>query len=286
MTTNDQPVSEIKRASLRWPVYVIPNAFVIVLWLLSWYLLSTTDVFKDWQERGPFGETFGAVNALFSGFAFAWIIITVYLQSQELALQRQELEYTRTELRGQKEQLQQQNKTLKVQKFETTFFQLLQLHHEIVNAIERYVGNHPVRGRRNFDSFYREFIGSYDAEYKKDPHSDPLIIIERSYLAFFTQKEPDLGHYFRNLYNIVKYVDTSDIENKKFYTNLIRAQLSVPELMLLFYDGLSSLGKDKFKPLIERYALLKNIPKGKLANSVLKHESDHVQYYEKNAFGT
>ncbi len=41
---------------------------------------------------------FGAVNALFSGLAFAGIIYTIFLQKEELALQREELKANREEL--------------------------------------------------------------------------------------------------------------------------------------------------------------------------------------------
>jgi hypothetical protein len=53
----------------------------------------------DWEQRGQFGDMFGAVNALFSALAFAILIHTMWLQREELALQREELEQTREELR-------------------------------------------------------------------------------------------------------------------------------------------------------------------------------------------
>ena len=40
---------------------------------------------------------------------------------------------------------------------------------------------------------------------------------------------------------------------------MVRGQLSPYELVWLFYDGLSTYGREKFQPLIEKYALLKNI---------------------------
>lgn len=53
----------------------------------------------SWQEGASFGESFGAINALFSGLALAGVIYTVFLQREELALQRHELTLTREELR-------------------------------------------------------------------------------------------------------------------------------------------------------------------------------------------
>lgn len=47
---------------------------------------------------GLFGDSYGAVNSLFSGLAFAGIIYTIILQKKELSLQRDELMQTRIEL--------------------------------------------------------------------------------------------------------------------------------------------------------------------------------------------
>jgi hypothetical protein len=52
----------------------------------------------DWSARGQFGDVFGVVNALFSGFAFAGLILAILLQREDLELQREELSLTRLEL--------------------------------------------------------------------------------------------------------------------------------------------------------------------------------------------
>ena len=49
----------------------------------------------DWEKPGQFGDTYGAINALFSGLAFAGVIATVLLQRRELKLQRDELQEAR-----------------------------------------------------------------------------------------------------------------------------------------------------------------------------------------------
>ncbi len=50
-------------------------------------------------EQGQFGDQFGAINALFSGLAFAVLIGTIILQGRELKAQRKELKLTRQEMR-------------------------------------------------------------------------------------------------------------------------------------------------------------------------------------------
>jgi hypothetical protein len=70
---------------------------VAALWALSW--LAITWAYGRPDSPGTFGDMFGAVNSLFTGLAFAGLIITILLQKQELALQRQELRETKEELR-------------------------------------------------------------------------------------------------------------------------------------------------------------------------------------------
>lgn len=55
--------------------------------------------YPDWQDTGVIGDTFGALNPLFSGLAFVGVIFAIILQKKELELQRKELELTREELK-------------------------------------------------------------------------------------------------------------------------------------------------------------------------------------------
>lgn len=71
-------------------------AVVIVLQIVLGFFIYVQ--FDTWSDRGTFGDMFGAINTLFSGLAFAGIIIAIFLQSKELELQRKELELTRAEL--------------------------------------------------------------------------------------------------------------------------------------------------------------------------------------------
>jgi len=84
-------------------------------------------------------------------------------------------------------------------------------------------------------------------------------VINSAYLEFYDKNQSEIGHYFRSLYNIAKFVHNSEIEDKRLYSNLLRAQLSVNEMSLIFYNCLSDFGSEKFKPLIEEYSLLKGV---------------------------
>ena len=66
---------------------------------------------------------------------------------------------------------------------------------------------------------------------------------------------------------------------------VIRAQLSSYELLLLFYNCHSSLGKKKFSPLIVKYALLENMSQDNLAGRQLKLPVDDKSLYPPCAYG-
>jgi len=69
-----------------WIWLVFLAVFVIALCAVFWYWIINYPALKDWEERSQFGQTFGALNALFSGFAFAGIAYTLYLQTKQISI--------------------------------------------------------------------------------------------------------------------------------------------------------------------------------------------------------
>jgi len=55
--------------------------------------------FSDWTKSGTFGDTYGALNSLFSGLALAGVIVTILIQRAELKNQRLELSLQRNEMK-------------------------------------------------------------------------------------------------------------------------------------------------------------------------------------------
>lgn len=74
---------------------------MIILILIIWALSIVFIVFglDNWSDRGTFGDAFEAVNALFSGLAFAGLIYTIVLQKEDLKIQRNEIALNRAELK-------------------------------------------------------------------------------------------------------------------------------------------------------------------------------------------
>ena len=64
-------------------------AFVLGLWLVYPYLLvsswaKTAFPYGDWGRRGLIGDSFGALNTLFSGLALAGLAVNIYIQNSQL----------------------------------------------------------------------------------------------------------------------------------------------------------------------------------------------------------
>lgn len=82
-----------------------PEGFSLFLLLLPLVLILQAVMglviyhsFGSWGDRGTFGDMFGAANTLFSGWAFAGVIVAILMQRRELNYQREELRLTRIEL--------------------------------------------------------------------------------------------------------------------------------------------------------------------------------------------
>lgn len=87
---------------------------------------------------------------------------------------------------------------------------------------------------------------------------------ENSNLAYvpFEGHQARLGHYFRHLYQAVKYVNRQTLEIDHYeYVKTIRAQLSTHEQALLLINSLSPFGTVWWKDgLMLKYRMVKNIP--------------------------
>lgn len=92
-----------------------------------------------------------------------------------------------------------------------------------------------------------------------------LYMDEENQYIRFNGNQVRLGHYYRHLFQVVKFVDQSTIlktGEKYFYLKTLRAQLSAHEQLILFYSALSDIGKPWNSPIdyISRYRLIKNVP--------------------------
>ena len=299
-------MSNIKIRLSKRLICIIFVIVILVIWGVSWIILDMKIINPN--ERGVFGDKFGVVNSLFSGLAFAGLIITLFFQKEELELQRQELAETRKELEGQKKEFEEQNKIMRRQSFENTLFNMLSLQQEIVYKLSyidvnkiydptHYTAVREIKTEYNGRSVFEAFYNSIPVKYvnvnnnKITEYTGIKECLSKTCCENFAQiKEITLfDHYFRHLYRIFKYIkeseliddkkDNDDVDDERYrYSCIVRSQLSDYELVMLFYNCISINGKDKFKPLIEDFAVFNNI------RYELLVDSDDHKFYKKSAF--
>lgn len=268
----------LSRSEMMW--FLVAIAFVFIVWMYfsffgsNWIAerltgenLNKLSASEAAALRGQSGDAFGSFGALFSALSSVLFALSFYFQFKK------------------------DNR----QKFENNFFQLLAGHREIVAAAVYY--NMGEGEGRSVPPYVRDRISSRISRkndfveakgkacfyhifglMKKDYKA--LKVAQRTILPKYGElndtrgvaasaaervtKEygSELHHYFRNMYYVVDYIDKasgiSDTE-KRFYASLFRAQLSSYEIVLLFYNGITAIGEEKFKRLIERYSLLRNL---------------------------
>jgi hypothetical protein len=180
------------------------------------------------------------------------------------------------------------------EQFDHAFYEMLAIHESITDSLRMVVVNannqagqltaQPeeavLMGRAVFSYMYEDMTayedergGRFTYAGKKqyvglkglfEGNEDPYPIYETN------RAVSGLDHYFRQLYNIFKMIHENqdfDVSTKYYYASIVRSTLSQYELVLLFHNCLSANGRDRFKPLVEEYAILNNIREDLLANT-------------------
>ncbi|WOO45603.1 putative phage abortive infection protein [Bacillus subtilis] len=204
--------------------------------IIPFAILFCTNNFslKGIDGLGTFGDFFGGTTVGLFNLSSILLVLTAVI------MQRKELEQTRNEF-------VQTNKTLIKQQFDNTFFNMINLQNEIVRGI----GVERQKGKYALDYLNTEVKSKYQLN-KEKIDNKKLRLIE-SYNEVY--KKFIFGHYFRNMYRIMKFIDQAEklnISEKKNYIGILRAQLSTGELLLIFYNALSDKG-EKFRELIMKY---------------------------------
>ncbi|MCV2887314.1 putative phage abortive infection protein [Ruegeria aquimaris] len=242
-----------------WGVLATLTLFLFALWIGSQVDCSSEGVcqtkFSIFLAARP--NEVGDTLAGFAGaLAFVWIIVTVWLQSQELSEQRRVLS-------EQKDEFAKTNENMLAQRFEVSFFELLATLNSIVESIDIINANGQVtaKGRDCIKIYYERLVKLYE---KRSSQSN----LERINEEFWTKYSHEFGHYFRFLYNSLRAVSENP-QSQERHGKLLRAMLSDHELLLLFYNCLHPKGEKMIKYVVE-FELFDNLPVEKLLDP--KHE--------------
>lgn len=214
---------------------------------------------------GTYGDFFGGlINPLVTGASLFALVLTIIIQG--------------IQLKDVKAESAKAKQALRKQAFDTSFFNMLELHNSIVqdlkfksatletswtkmrgvaySAKDILSSREPVVGRKVFDEvlWFLDFAGRNGGQ------------TVEAYSLLQNQHNDVLGHYFRNLYQILKYIEKTANElrtdfDAEFYSGLLRAQLSANELLVLLYNCSGKIvDNGEFRKLLIAYRMLEHIP--------------------------
>lgn len=233
----------MNKKDINLSLFVILSTIFIMGIIIGTYLIFNKE---DPNVRGTFGDMFGAANALFTGLSFVGLLVTILLQRRDMNEQRHEMT---------------------LQSFESTFFNLLNIHRETVSALEKKRINKKTsggitiekdissKGTAVFIYIFTRYIDHLPTDKKFN---------DESYIKVFKQNWEILGHYFRSIEILLITIDNLDLKKqndlnyKQRYVDILKSQLSEYETALIFYHFLSSKGL-KFKNIAERYTFFEFI---------------------------
>lgn len=234
------------------------------------------------NDKGLFGDMFGALTAWFSGLAFAGIIYTILQQRTELKYQRDELQLTRQEFKTQ-------NETLRKQRFENTYFNLISQHNKTIEGLLLQEIKPTQPNDFKYDTFrhahrllndiaFSEIILFKSQRGRVETTSDFTTLTENETEEvlnvivskwFNNSSHHNLHLYFQSLKRILKFIDKSSLldsfEERFFYASLLKDQISYYEKPVILYTGL--LANEWYKGItyyIKTYKLLEDIDENSL----------------------
>ncbi|MGA2866659.1 MAG: putative phage abortive infection protein [Verrucomicrobiota bacterium] len=284
--TREYCVEEMAKSDCRIKVFTIAAwVFVVFGFLAAGCGVRAMLEEQPWYSLKNLGD-YGSY--LQGSVASLWALSGVMFIYATLLAQRMQLMQQAAELQSQREQFQLQQDSIKQQSFESSFFQLLHFQNAIaenlhlkrrtiapgMQAVEK-----DISGRVCFLTLAELLKKRFDEHTLTTAQGKDVTSALACYSAVYTEYQPVLGHYFRTLYQVLRFIADSDCstEHKRRYSDLVRAQLSVQELLLLFYNCLSAQG-ETFKALVVEFGLLEHFDRKMLL------DPSHAESYPPSAY--
>lgn len=234
------------------------GAIVLIVWF-AWatlpYLAPLIGI--DWKSDvfGQWGDAFGALNALFSAFAFVAVLYT---------------------LRQQQKQIDDAATDQHLQRFERTFYELLRLLREARDDVEfRYSDNYEgrpletepnhrdrVTGTEAFKRAQFEINYWVKADTSGKEHLTAGSVADIYLRCVHNRYESTFAPYYRLLYTILIRIKTDTkltSDEKHRFGNLLRSQLTSHEVALCCYNGLAAVS-GSFRKLLIEFRIPKYLP--------------------------
>lgn len=231
--------------------------------LFGLLLIGITLAFMWCMHKDTGGVAYTGFGSLFTAYAFAGVIVTVLLQRAELQEQRKELRAQRIELEGQKRELEIQNRTAQLQRFENSFFNLLNIFKGTLYTIKN---KNIFPTEKDFpDLLPDEYCTTSQQYFKKT--SRCLHIANAGYDKTISYLKKDLSNlsydtkvFLKNYHLIINFIISCELfktnnGQEYIYINTVNNLLTNNEFLLIIIDAICF--PDKIK-IINKYHLLSN----------------------------
>lgn len=259
--------------AVSWIVFTaVLSAGVVLGMFVDKFGVGYWNTVEEWAQTGDFFG--GILNPIFAFLSLILIAYTLFqnkraLEQNEHALKQnetalnvgnEELKLSRVEFSKSVEALNGQVEQFNFQRFENTFFNMLSLQNEILSALEfsssnisscKNIHDESTKSRKVFSSILRWI----------DDEDDENQTLE-NYNLFQTSENQIVGHYFRNLFQIIKFIDESGLSDTDVekYARILRAQLSSDEIAVLFFNCISpKVDNGQFREYVRKYKLLEHL---------------------------
>ncbi len=216
-----------KHYSLLWVILA-----VILCWLLVpfvFYYIS-----ESLDKAGQLGDLFGIVNALFSGLAFAILII-------ELNFQRQELKLTRQAMTDQKDQLKAQSDELKKQNYENLYFNLLEIINQEIDTLTGQTGYEKEEGFTLLKTLSSEIESEIPAQISQ---GDLKIGLEKLIKKIIKQEFDIIAEKVWFLFKYIEKIGKTYNAETQIYEDILSNALTFHVHRILIFYFLTSMNKN------------------------------------------
>lgn len=277
---------------------------VQLAWTIEGLLVpqSSTEDMSKFEEigskYGAFGDSYGSLNTLFTGFAFSGLIISIFIQLLELRQTRKELSGQKLALLGQEQEFKKQTQILENQQkiidnqfkeaqkqnFVNQFYSLLEqrnnllkniiIHHQDIN----YNGN---RVLLEYVSHFRNTLESYNrGHYNLKTHDINYFRLEwdrftKSKFGNYDYQVMNYLKFYIIIFNLISNATSINDSEKKIYISIVKSFISVDEQCLLIWLGIFN---NRVRKICNKYALLDEIYNK-------RYELVGCIHFNKNAFG-
>ncbi len=256
--------------------FIIIAVFQVLYAIVVFYCFGLSiDFAKTWSNAGSFGDIFGCLSCLFSGLAFAGLIVTIRQQRHEIELQHAQQDINKKEFELQLEQFKLHEASRRESERRDEVYRRL----EYITKIQNNILHEETTIQTNGDSVVGVFSGkryySEDAIFQIQKHtkecfcrlfseSMPSIVYKglkvRAYSLNRSYANMRVWLYCMN--DLLAYIDENfggSDELMQTFNRVVAGILSKPALYLLCIYSALEKGNERVERLVRENNLKENL---------------------------